>query len=262
MKWKIGKPFGVDVYIHWTFWLLPAWILLTGSLAGLNGVVTSILFVFAVFGCVVLHELGHALMARYFDIETRDITLYPIGGMARLERIPRSPVQELAIAIAGPAVNVGIAGVLLGILILLGVGTQGLIFNLAGGSFLVNLLAANIVLVVFNLLPAFPMDGGRVLRAILAMVLPYGRATEIAARVGQVIAVLFALLGVFTSGSLMLVALFVFLAAQAEIANVRAYQRRQILPPIGAEPTWYQSPHAPSNGIVWLGDVHTNPNVR
>lgn len=254
MKWKLGKLAGIGVYLHWSFWLLPAWILLSagGSPAGAVG---SVLFVFAIFGCVVLHELGHALMARHYGIGTRDITLYPIGGVANLERMPRRPSQELAIALAGPAVNVVIAGVLFSILLVAGIGAQGLMFSVVGGSFLVSLLAVNIALVVFNMLPAFPMDGGRVLRAFLAMRVPYLRATEIAVRVGQGVAIVLGLLGLLTGGTLLFVALFVFLAAQAELAMARRQEMFEASSVVDAV-TWQRRPSAvvpePDSGIVWL----------
>lgn len=254
MKWKLGDVAGIGVYIHWSFWLLPAWILLSAG-GGLGGALASVLFVFAIFGCVVLHELGHALMARHFSVGTRDITLYPIGGVASLERIPRQPSHELAIALAGPAVNVVIAAALFVLLLVVGIGTQGLFFDFAGGSFLVNLLVVNVALVVFNMLPAFPMDGGRVLRAFLAMRLPYLRATEIAVRVGQAVAIVLGLVGLLTGGTLLFVALFVFLAAQAELAMAR----RNELTGSSSFVNVAGSPRQPiytatqaGNGIVWL----------
>ncbi|MDA1049585.1 MAG: site-2 protease family protein [Planctomycetota bacterium] len=254
MKWKLGNLAGIGVYLHWSFWLLPAWILLSAG-GGLAGAIGSVLFVFAIFGCVVLHELGHALMARHYGIGTRDITLYPIGGVASLERMPRRPSQELAIALAGPAVNVVIAGVLFAILLVAGIGTQGLGFSVVGGSFLVSLLAVNIALVVFNMLPAFPMDGGRVLRAFLAMRKPYLRATEIAVRVGQGVAVILALIAPFTGGTLLFIALFVFLAAQAELAMARRQESSGASSIVDAV-AWNAKPSdgvpEPDNGIVWL----------
>ncbi|HRX82778.1 MAG TPA: site-2 protease family protein [Pirellulaceae bacterium] len=254
MKWKLGKLAGIGVYLHWSFWLLPAWIMLSAG-GGLAGAVGSVLFVFAIFGCVVLHELGHALMARHYGIGTRDITLYPIGGVASLMRMPRRPSQELAIALAGPAVNVVIAGVLFGVLLVAGIGTQGVAFNVAGGSFLINLLVVNIFLVLFNMLPAFPMDGGRVLRAFLAMRKPYLRATEIAVRVGQVVAVFLGVMGLFNGGTLLFIAAFVFLAAQAELAMARHQEALGASAVIDAE-VWH--PHAnrrdskTDEGITWL----------
>jgi Zn-dependent protease len=252
MKWKLGDVFGIGVYVHWSFWLLPAWIVLAGG-AGPGGAFVSLLFVFAVFGCVVLHELGHALMARQLGIGTRDITLYPIGGVARLARMPRRPLHELAIAVAGPAVNVAIAAVLFAILVAAGIVSQGLFFQFNGGSFLMNLFAANVALVVFNMLPAFPMDGGRVLRAFLAMSLPYLRATEIAVRVGQVLAVVLGLVGLVSGSMLVLVALFVFLAAHAELSMAR---RSELAAPVVDAEAWTRHPEVwlqEHNGdIVWL----------
>ena len=259
MKWKLGELAGIDVYVHWSFWLLPAWILMSAG-GGLSAALSSVIFVFAVFGCVVLHELGHALAARQFGIGTRDITLYPIGGVASLERLPKNPVKELVIALAGPAVNVAIAGAIFFGAILLSAGYQTSLLGLAGGAFLVNLMWVNVALVVFNLLPAFPMDGGRVFRAFLAMRLPYARATVIAARVGQLIAVLLGLVGLFSSGTLVLVAAFVFLAAQAELTMVRSFGSGWTHgePPVQ---TWVSPYRPPVNeeGIVWLSDVGSRP---
>jgi Zn-dependent protease len=266
MKWKLGNVAGIGVYIHWSFWLLPVWILLSAH-GGLGGALSSVLFVFAIFGCVVLHELGHALMARHFNIGTRDITLYPIGGVASLERIPKQPSQELAIALAGPAVNVVIAAALFVLLLVVGVGTQGLVFTFAGGSFLVNLLLVNVALVVFNMLPAFPMDGGRVLRALLAMRLPYLRATEIAVRVGQGVAIVLGLVGLFTGGTIVFVALFVFLAAQAELSMARRNELAGSSSIVDAT-TWPRRPHhvatQEDSGVVWLDvdDVQRTGFVR
>jgi Zn-dependent protease len=264
MKWKLGDIAGIGVYIHWSFWILPAWILFS-TLSGGGGLVagiSAVVFVFAVFGCVILHEVGHALAARHYRIGTRDITLYPIGGVARLVRMPSCPSQELAIALAGPAVNVAIALALLAMVLLAGSGPQVAFLNLSGGSaFLLNLMWVNVALVVFNLLPAFPMDGGRVLRAFLAMQLPYVTATTIAARAGQVIAVTLGLIGLFTGGMLLFVALFVFLAAQAELTMARAQSVVRELAPTTlsfGQPAAraYDAPFDDS-GIIWVGEVRT-----
>ena len=167
-QWKLGTFAGIDVYVHATFLLLIGWIgyshwLQYGTVAK---VVEGILFILALFLCVVLHEYGHALTARRYGIKTRDITLYPIGGVARLERLPDKPIEELWVALMGPAVNVVIAALLFVYLYL----TDGLVpitdLTVASGSFLARLMAVNISLVLFNLIPAFPMDGGRVLRGI------------------------------------------------------------------------------------------------
>lgn len=254
MKWKLGTLAGIGVYLHWSFWLLPAWILMSSS-RDMAGAIGSVLFVFAIFGCVVLHELGHALMARHYGIGTRDITLYPIGGVASLERMPRRPSQELAIALAGPAVNVVIAGVLFAIILAIGIGTQGMVFSVVGGSFLVSLMAVNIALVVFNMLPAFPMDGGRVLRAFLAMRVPYLRATEIAVRVGQSVAIVLGVISLFGPTTLLFIALFVFLAAQAELAMARqqeAFGASSVVDAVVWHPKPIDDVREPDDGIVWL----------
>ena len=217
-SWKLGNLAGIDLFVHWSFLILPIWIGVSYLTAGggLGTAFIGVLFLLTVFGCVVLHELGHALMARQFGIDTRDITLLPIGGVARLERMPERPVQELAVALAGPAVNAAIAAALFLVVMLYGGwGGRVLPFNV-GGSFLVQLILANVILVAFNLLPAFPMDGGRVLRACLAMFLPRVTATRIASTVGQVLAVGLAIVGLMTNWMLMLVAGFVFVAARNE----------------------------------------------
>jgi Zn-dependent protease len=266
MKWKLGDIAGIGVYVHWSFWILPGWILLS-TLSGGGGLfagLSTVLFVFAVFGCVLLHEVGHALMARHYRIGTRDITLYPIGGVASLERMPKRPTQELAIALAGPAVNVLIALALFAILFVTGIGPQASVLNLTGGNtFLLNLMLVNVALVVFNLLPAFPMDGGRVLRAFLAMQLPHERATVIAARAGQVIAVLLGLVGLLTGGTLIFVALFVFLAAQAELRMAQMQSMRGAFSP--TDEPWARPNVGPCEtpttdvGIVWVSEVRTQP---
>ncbi len=212
--WDLGTISGIRIRVHWTFLLLPLYVYFSSLFAGSGTIAAaiSILFVLAIFGCVLLHELGHALAARQFGIGTRDITLLPIGGVAALERMPKQPWQELWIAVAGPLVNVVIATVLFSGLAL-SFGSPPGIFR----SFLVQLAMANIVLVVFNLIPAFPMDGGRVLRSILAMYLDFGTATRVAVKVGKTLAVGFGLFGLF-SGNFMLVllAMFVYFAAHSE----------------------------------------------
>ncbi|MEQ8849987.1 site-2 protease family protein [Botrimarina sp.] len=217
---RVGKLAGIDLFIHWTFPLLLAWIAISHVMQGdsVGVAVEGVVFVCLLFACVVLHELGHALAARRYGVPTRDITLLPIGGVARLERIPEEPRQELVIAIAGPLVNVVIAAGLFAFLFLASGYTGALPEELVGvgGNLLVKLMWVNVALVVFNMLPAFPMDGGRVLRALLATRMSYSRATEIAARVGQTMAVGFALLGLFGNPLLLFIAIFVYLGAGAE----------------------------------------------
>lgn len=219
MSWSItvARAFGSEIRIHLTFLLLLIWI---GAVyyqqGGANAALFGVVFISSVFACVLLHELGHALAARRYGIRTPDITLLPIGGLARLERMPEKPMQEIVIAVAGPLVNVVIAAVLI-------VGLGGLptteidIGQTTITGFLGQLAAVNVILVLFNLIPAFPMDGGRVLRAVLALNMNRARATRIAARIGQVIAVGFAAFG-FASGNfiLILIAVFIYLAATAE----------------------------------------------
>jgi Zn-dependent protease len=228
MKWslKLGSVAGINVYMHWTFLLLIGWIFFSHLAQGHNVAMATrgAAFILAIFGCVVLHELGHALAARRYGIRTRDITLLPIGGVARLERMPEKPKQELVVALAGPAVNVIIAAILFVVLTVLGALGNLLSFQMVGGSFFVNLMSVNVLLVVFNMLPAFPMDGGRVLRALLASRMDYRRATHIAASVGQGMAILFGIAGLFFNPFLLFIALFVFLGAQTEAEMVGMQQ--------------------------------------
>jgi len=219
----LGTFKGIRIAIHWSFLLLLLWI--AGSTFAENGslseVAGQVVFLLAVFTCVVLHELGHALMAGRFGIRTKDITLLPIGGVARLEKMPEEPRQELLVALAGPAVNVVIAGFLfLFLFISSGLPESFETIDLGGHSLPVNLLVVNLSLIIFNLIPAFPMDGGRVLRSILAMFWSRERATRVAAALGQGIAVLFVIAGLFANPFLILIGVFVFIGAQAELGMV------------------------------------------
>lgn len=219
MRWSIsiGNVKGTIVRIHFTFVLFLAWILLSAYAAkGVQAALSAGLFFLLLFASVLLHEFGHILTARRFGVSTPDVTLLPIGGVARLERIPEVPRQELLIALAGPAVNFVIGGALILALGGLPAHPEMDLTNL-GKAIWTHLAFANLALALFNLVPAFPMDGGRALRAILASKLGYPRATRAAAATGQVIAVLFGIVGV-TSGNfiLVLIALFVYLAAGAE----------------------------------------------
>ena len=222
MKWsfRLGTVADIGVYVHATFFLLIAWVGFShySREQSVADAVEGVLFICALFGCVVAHEFGHALTARRYGIKTRDITLLPIGGLARLERMPEDPRQELAVAVMGPAVNVVIAAVIFGWLNLTGVEWSLESIDVAGGNFLARLAIVNVILVVFNMLPAFPMDGGRVLRALLAMKLDYNRATQTAASVGQAMALFFGLLGLFSNPILLFIALFVWMGAEQEAA--------------------------------------------
>ena len=224
MKWslKLGRILGIDVYVHFTFLLLLGFVGLAHWLPGrsLEAALTGMLFFAGLFVCVLLHEYGHALAARKYGIATRDITLLPIGGLARLERMPDKPSQELVVALAGPLVNVVIAvGLFVG-LMLTGNWQPLSSLTTTSGNLVERLLVVNVFLVLFNLLPAFPMDGGRVLRSLLAMRMEYARATRIAARIGQGMAALFGFAGLFGNPMLLLIALFVWIGAGQEAAAV------------------------------------------
>ena len=229
MRWSLflGKVSGIGIYIHWTFWILVIWIFLMyyRSDGGLAGGLLGVLFIFALFACVVLHELGHAITAKRFKIVTKNITLLPIGGLANMERLPDKPGQELLVAIMGPMVNVVIAIILYLVLHLTGMlpsmeelqaiqeAEQA---TLAGSYFLFNLMVVNVILVVFNLIPAFPMDGGRVLRALLSYSFDRAKATNIAARIGHFLAILFVFAGFYTNFWLVFIGIFIFLGAGGE----------------------------------------------
>ena len=219
MAWSftIARIFGSEVRIHVTFFLLLLWIGVAHyQHGGMPAAIQGVIFILALFACVVAHEFGHALMARRYGIRTPDITLLPIGGLARLERMPEKPRQEIAVALAGPAVNVVIAAVLI---LVLGAGIDADALQALEDptvSFLARLATVNVFLVVFNLIPAFPMDGGRVLRAVLAMRYSRVHATQIAARVGQGLAFFFGFLGLMGNPILIFIAIFVYLAATAE----------------------------------------------
>lgn len=221
MRWsiKIAKIAGIEVRIHLTFLLLLAFIAISYYQAGgRDAAIEGVGFILIIFGCVLLHEFGHAIAAKAFGIETPDITLLPIGGVARLQRMPDKPSQELIVAIAGPLVNVVIAAVLF---LVIGFRIDwGGAANLGdpSGSMLAKVAAVNVMLVLFNLIPAFPMDGGRMLRALLAMITSHARATLIAARIGQALAFVFGFVGLFSNPLLIFIALFVYLGASSENA--------------------------------------------
>lgn len=219
-SWKVGKFAGIDVYLHTTFVLFIVWIAAMHwmSAHSFATMLSGVAFILTLFGSVLLHEFGHALTARKFGIGTRDITLLPIGGIARLERMPDQPSQELAVALAGPAVNAAIVLILSVFSFATGTGVPLDEFALTQGSLVQRVLVANISLLVFNLIPAFPMDGGRALRALLAFRMNYSRATRTAASIGQVFAVIFGLAGLFINPMLVLIAVFVWFGASQEAA--------------------------------------------
>src|ERR1051325_3816537 len=224
MKWslKLGSFAGIRVYLHWTFVLLLGWILFSHVGQGHDWAEAwrSVAFILALFGCVLLHEFGHALTAKHYGIHTQDITLLPIGGIARLERLPEDPRQELWVTLAGPAVNVAIAGILFLVLRFPFQINDFSQARLLEGNFLVHLMSVNVFLAVFNLLPAFPMDGGRVLRALLSMRMGRTKATRLAANIGQGMAILFGIAGFLGNPMLIFIAIFVYLGAEAEAQAV------------------------------------------
>ena len=222
-SWKLGRVAGIPIYVHWTFVILIVFIVV-GYWVQSHDLLTALEgggFILSLFACVVLHELGHALTARRFGVPTSDITLLPIGGVARLQRIPERPVQELLIALAGPAVNVVIVALLFLVFQIRFPGDVADPQHLVQARFWPKILEVNAFLAGFNMLPAFPMDGGRVLRALLAMRLPYSRATRLAASIGQFMAIGFGLLGLCGGAPLLLlIAIFVWIGAEAEATQV------------------------------------------
>ncbi|MDC3332933.1 site-2 protease family protein [bacterium] len=217
-SWKIARLAGIDVYIHNTFFLLVAWFgyhywKTEGTMAAaLEGMV----YIVALFSCVVMHEFGHALTARRYGITTRHITLLPIGGVATMEKLPQNPIQEIKVALAGPAVNIAIAAILWLWLAVNHIEVTEEQLLATGGPFVFRLMIVNIFLAVFNLLPAFPMDGGRVLRAAFALRIEHHRATAKAAAIGQNFAIIFGVMGLFYNPFLLLIAIFLWFGAAME----------------------------------------------
>lgn len=256
MGWSLnlGKILGIDVKIHLTFFLLLAWFaFIYYARGGAGAALEGLLFIILLFVCVLLHEFGHALAARRYGIPTKDITLLPIGGVARLQRMPDKPQQELVVALAGPAVNVVIALLLFVVLLLGGLqGTNLTRLENPDQGLLQRLLVTNVWLVLFNLVPAFPMDGGRVLRALLAMRLPRARATQLAAGIGQGMAFLFGFLGLFYNPFLILIAVFIFLGASQEAAVATLQDTMKDFPVSAAMVTEFRTltPHATLNEAV------------
>lgn len=221
---SLGKILGIHVQIHWTFLILIGWIILSNLSAGNTAEQTfwAVLFVLTIFVCVTLHEFGHALAARRYGITTEDITLLPIGGVARLKAMPEKPSEELVVALAGPAVNIVIALILYPFLHIKETSIETLNLRaIDSESFLLSLTAVNLWLAVFNMIPAFPMDGGRVLRALLSLRMGRAAATRIAAGIGQFLAIGFVILGFVGNPFLIFIGFFIFLGAQGEADAVQ-----------------------------------------
>ncbi len=226
-SFRIGRAFGIDVKVHWTFFLLLIFFAFLGfqDTESPLGALVSIVVIVALFFCVLLHEFGHSLVAQRLGIQIPDITLLPIGGVARLKSLPDKPADEVKIAIAGPLVNVVLAPIFFGVALLLGADLLAPSSPFSGvdsvGEVFVYLGWINVALAVFNLIPAFPMDGGRVLRGLLATRMGPVRATDVAAAVGQFFAFAFFLFGLFFNIFLALIAVFIFFGASGEAQMVR-----------------------------------------
>ena len=220
---NIGKVAGIRIFLHWTFLILIGWIIMLNLRANMGwaDILWSLALIACIFACITAHELGHALVAKRFDIKTQDITLLPIGGLARLDVIPERPKEELLITLAGPAVNLAIA-VALYPLVLLNPDMPDFaeMESIGAENFIPALMSINIWLAVFNLIPAFPMDGGRAFRALLAFRIGQVKATRIAASVGQILAMVFVFAGFWLNPFLIFIGLFIFLGAQSEAAVV------------------------------------------
>lgn len=248
-SWRLGRLFNIETSIHWSFWLLIIWVLLSASSAGgLAQGLAAVEFLLAVFLCVYLHELGHAFAAKHYGIRTLDITMLPIGGLARLERMPEKAIQELWISLAGPAVNVVIA-------LALGSGLflRGELAHLRGmdvlrQNFLEQLVVVNLGLAIFNMFPALPMDGGRVLRSLLQLRLTRLRATEIAAKVSRYLAFFLIAIGLFKGAfTLCLIGIFVLISGFQELMMVRLQAWQE-----AGGVTGGSNGTMPGNGGVWF----------
>jgi Zn-dependent protease/CBS domain-containing protein len=227
MRWsfKIARIAGIEVRVHVTFFLLLAFGAWYGSHAGPGGAVSAVILWLLLFLCVLLHEFGHALAAKAYGIKTADITMMPMGGVARLERMPEKPIEELVVVIAGPLVNLAIALLLGAVLLFTGgrLGSQIFAETPQIPNLLAWLFAANIAMFLFNLIPAFPLDGGRILRALLATQMDYAKATQVAASIGQGLALVLGLIGLFNPGYVMLIliAVFIYMGAESESSFVQ-----------------------------------------
>lgn len=258
MPWslKLITVRGIPIRVHVSFLLILAWAAYIGFASSggywLRGAALMMLFVVLLFACVVLHELGHSLVAQLFDVQVQDITLYPIGGLARIAKLPENSFQEFLITAAGPATNILLAMILGGAalvwagplqaldLLVTQLEAGSLVAGVSGPTLLLLLAANNILLALFNLIPAFPMDGGRLLRSFLASLLPFGQATRIASIIGQLLAVLMGVAAILTGNFLLgLIAILIFSAAGAERQQVMSDRMlggvlvRQVKQPVG-----------------------------
>ncbi|MBN2466328.1 site-2 protease family protein [candidate division WOR-3 bacterium] len=219
---RLGRVFGIPISLHLTFILFVAFLgMVYAFQGGAKAAITGVSFILALFLSVTLHELGHSLVARRFGIKVRGIVLLPIGGVSQMEEMPRKPSQEFLVAVAGPATSI-VLGLLLGGASLLLYGPEATFkTTLTGGLFLPNIARVNLLLAIFNLLPGFPMDGGRIFRSALARGMSFERATVIAAAVGRVFAIGLGLVGLFTNIWLVFIAVFIYFGASAEANQVK-----------------------------------------
>jgi Zn-dependent protease len=233
----LATPFGIPVRLHWSFFVLVAGLLGWGAwMAGLTGAFVVGVASVGLFGSVILHELGHALAARQYGIGTEHITLYPFGGVAAIQRMPEEPDQEIVIALAGPAVNVVLAAL------------GGWLWLMTDHQLVLGFVMTNLGMAAFNLIPAFPMDGGRVLRALLARRMGFLPASKLSVRIGRTFAVAFVAGGLwFVHPSLLLVGLFLFVALRSEEEQLVARHWQETT---GRAPPW-QTPDSGAAAIVW-----------
>jgi Zn-dependent protease/CBS domain-containing protein len=219
MKWsfQIGRLFGIPIRIHLTFLLLLFFIAVVGSRhGGGTGAFFGVISIAFIFFCVVLHEVGHSLTAIHYGIDVKDIVLMPIGGVSRMEDIPEDPKKEIVISVVGPSVSFGLALVFLVIARITDVSVSFRQFSVFQGNLISTLFWINLILGLFNLVPAFPMDGGRVLRGLLATTMDSLRATRIAVSIGQAFAILLFFFGIFFNWWMALIAIFIYLGAEGE----------------------------------------------
>jgi len=244
MGWSIniGKIFGINFRIHVTFFLLLFFIFISVlPQHGFQRALLATLFICAVFVCVLIHEIGHSLIARRFGKEAKSITLLPIGGVAMMEEMPEKPVQEIAMSIIGPFINLIIAAMLyLFVGRWTGIGAPNLTPDSAR-AFFAGLIGVNIMLAIFNLIPAFPMDGGRILRGLLAIRLDFVQATTAAVFIGQVIAMFFIFFGIFFNWWLALIGLFLYIGAGSEKQQVLLKSLLRQVPASEAMTTEFQT---------------------